>query len=325
MLNLAQIEKAADLVHAHMPATPQYSWPLLNARAGCEVWVKHENHTPTGAFKVRGGLIYLDEYARAGSKQGLITATTGNHGQSIPWSARRYAIPVTIYVPHANSPEKNAAMRALGVELVEFGADFDAAWPEAQRIAEARNLHFVTSFNEHLVRGVSTYALEFFAAHADLDAVYVPIGMGSGICGVISARDGLGLATKVIGVVAERAPAVAQSFEARRPIASNSSATFAAGLACRSPAKAAIDVICAGAERIVRVSEDEIAAAMRNYFTDTHNLAEGAGAAALAALLKERHEMAGKKVGLVLSGGNVDAAELAHVLGGNTPEVGARR
>ena len=323
MFSMDELRAAADTVHAHMLPTPQYAWPLLARRCGAEVWIKHENHTPIGAFKVRGGLIYLDAHTRSSpDSPGLITATTGNHGQSIPWAARRFGVPVTIYVPYGNSPEKNRSMRALGAELIEHGKDFDEAWPEAERAAEARGLHFVRSFDEHLVRGVASYALELFESVDDLDAVYVPIGMGSGICGVIRTRDLLGLATKVIGVVAEKAPAIAHSFAAGRPVASNSSATFAAGLACRSPAADAVAIITAGTERIVQVSEDEIADAMRSYFADTHNAAEGAGAAALAALVKEREQMLGRKVALVLSGGNVDSADLAHVLAGGTPAVG---
>lgn len=321
MFSLDQLKAAAELVHQHIQPTLQYNWPLLAKRTGCDVWVKHENHTPTGAFKVRGGIVYLDHYIRSNDgTNGLITATTGNHGQSIPWSARLHDVPVTIYVPEGNSPEKNASMRALGAELVEYGQDFDEAWPASEQAAVDRGLHFVKSFNELLVRGVSSYALELFSAHDDLDTVYVPVGMGSGICGVISVRDALGLRTKVVGVVAEQAPAIAQSFAAKRPVPSNSSATFAAGMACRSPVSEAVDVICAGAERIVQVSELEIADAMRAYFHDTHNVAEGAGAAPLAALMQEKDTMIGRKVGVILCGGNVDGPAFADVLGGGIPD-----
>ncbi|MGI9407667.1 MAG: threonine dehydratase [Hyphomicrobiaceae bacterium] len=323
MFTLDQFHAAADLVHRHVQPTLQYNWPLLAKRTGCDVWVKHENQTPTGAFKVRGGIVYLDDYVRAkDGTEGLITATTGNHGQSIPWAARLHGVPVTIYAPEGNSPEKNTAMRALGAQLVEFGSDFDEAWPESQRVAAERNLHFVKSFHELLVRGVATYALEFLSAHDDLDTVYVPIGMGSGICGVIRTRDLLGLKTKVVGVIAEQAPAIAQSFAAGRPVPSNSSATFAAGVATRSPVKEAIDMICAGADRIVQVSETEMADAMRAYFHDTHNAVEGAGAAPLAGLIKESAAMAGHKVGLILTGGNIDGAEFAKALSGGIPQRG---
>lgn len=320
MFTLDQLHTAADLVHTHIQPTLQYNWPLLASRTGCDVWVKHENHTPTGAFKVRGGLVYLDNYVRnRDCTNGLITATTGNHGQSIPWAARLHGVPVTIYVPEGNSPEKNASMRALGAELIEHGADFDEAWPASEQAATDRNLHFVKSFHHLLVRGVATYALELFSAHDDLDTVYVPVGMGSGICGVIGARDALGLKTKVVGVVAEKAPAIAHSFTAKRPIPSSSSATFAAGVACRTPVPEAVDVICAGAERVVQVSEEAIADAMRVYFHDTHNAAEGAGAAPLAALMHEKDTMQGRKVGVILCGGNVDSAAFAATLAGGIP------
>ncbi len=320
MFTLDQLHAAGTLVHRYIQPTLQYNWPLLCERTGCDVWVKHENHTPTGAFKVRGGIVYLDNYVRSkDGTNGLITATTGNHGQSIPWAARLHDVPVTIYVPKGNSPEKNASMHALGAELVEHGADFDEAWPASEKAAADRDLHFVKSFHELLVKGVSTYALELFSAHDDLDTVYVPVGMGSGICGMISVRDALGLKTKIVGVVAEQAPAIAQSFAAKRPVSSNSSATFAAGVACRNPVAEAVEVICAGAERIVQVSETEIADAMRAYFHDTHNAAEGAGAAPLAALMQEKDTMKGRKVGVILCGGNVDGPAFATVLKGGIP------
>ena len=323
MFTLDQLEAAADLVHQQVQPTLQYNWPLLAERVGADVWVKHENHTPTGAFKVRGGIVYLDDYVRVNDgSAGLITATTGNHGQSIPWAARLHGVPVTIYVPYGNSPEKNAAMRALGVNLVEHGSDFDEAWPESQRVSEEQGLHFVKSFHELLARGVATYALEFLSSHRDLDTIYVPVGMGSGICGVITVRDLLGLKTKVVGVVAEQAPAIAQSFEAGRPVSSNSSATFAAGVACRTPVEAAVEVICRGTDRIVQVSEVEIASAIRIYFHDTHNAIEGAGAAPLAALLKEKDSMSGRKVGLVATGGNIDGSAFRTALDGGIPERG---
>ncbi|MEO0618180.1 MAG: threonine dehydratase [Pseudomonadota bacterium] len=320
MFSLSQLDVAAALVAPHVPETLCYNWPLLRTRSGVDVWVKHENHTPTGAFKVRGGIVYLEDHVRAqGADTGLITATTGNHGQSIPWAARLHGTPVTIYIPHGNSTEKNASMRALGANLVEHGDDFDEAWPEAQRIAETEELHFVKSFHPLLARGVATYAREMFAAHADFDTIYVPVGMGSGICGMIGARDAMGLTTKIVGVVSENAPAIAQSFAAGRPVASNSSATFAAGIACRAPVAEAVDTIVRGAERIVTVSEAAIADAMRALFHDTHNVAEGAGAAAFAALMQERDAMAGRKVGVILCGGNVDTDAFATVLQGGTP------
>jgi threonine dehydratase len=320
MTTLAELEAAADLVHSHFPPTPQYAWPLLARRTGAEVWVKHENHTPIGAFKVRGGLVYIDHLKRAGADvAGVITATRGNHGQSIARAAAAVGLPSTILVPHGNSTEKNAAMRAFGAELIEHGRDFDEAKDEAHRLASIRNLHFVPSFDPLLVRGVATYALEFFRAVPDLDVVYAPIGMGSGICGLITARDLLGLKTEIIGVVAENAPCIALSFEAGRPVPTNAAQTFADGMACRVPSQDALDIILKGAARIVQVSETEIAEAIRAYYEDTHNLAEGAGAASLAALVQESSRQQGRRIGLVLSGGNIDRSAFAQVLAGETP------
>jgi threonine dehydratase len=315
MFTLDQLEDAARQVHAVMPPTPQYAWPLLSQRVGAEVWVKHENHTPLGAFKVRGGIVYM-----AALKQqqpalaGVVAATRGNHGQSIAFAAARAGLTATIVVPHGNSVEKNAAMRALGAELIEHGSDFQAALEYAKGVSAERKLFFVESFAPDLVRGVASYGLELFRGVGALDTVYVPIGLGSGICGVMAARDALGLRTEVVGVVAEQAAAYALSFAARKSVSTNSADTIADGMACRVPNDNALPVICAGAARIVTVSEAEIQAAMRHYFTDTHNVAEGAGAAPLAAALKERARNAGKRVGLVLSGGNVDRTTFAAVL-----------
>jgi threonine dehydratase len=306
MLTLAQLDDAAALVHAVMPPTPQFCWPLLAARSGVELFVKHENHTPIGAFKVRGGLVYMADLRKSEpGVTGVISATRGNHGQSLA---------ATIVVPHGNSREKNAAMRALGAELVEHGDDFQAAAEHAAELAETRHLHFVRSFDERLVAGVASYALELLRGVADIDTVYVPIGLGSGICGMIQTRDALGLGTRVVGVVAAGAPSYALSFAAGKPVSTNSADTMADGLACRVPAAPAVEIILKGAERIVTVEEDEIRAAMRHLFTDTHNIAEGAGAATLAALLKEKARMEGKRVVIVLSGGNIDRALYAEVL-----------
>lgn len=324
LFSLDELEAAAELVRTVVPPTPAYAWPLLARRAGAEVWVKHENHTPIGAFKVRGGIVYLDALLRgASAPKGVVTATRGNHGQSIALAARKAGLPCAIFVPEGNSREKNAAMAAFGAELIVAGADFDASRPHAAAFAESRGYHFVPSFHRELVRGVATYALELFRAVAGLDAVYVPIGMGSGISGLITVRDLLGLQTEIVGVVAQNAPAVALSFESGRLIPTNSAATFADGMACRDPHDEALAIISKGAARIVRVSEDEIAEAMRACYEDTHNLTEGAGAAALAALLQERGRMAGKRVGLVMSGGNIDREMFAEVLAGRTPRVAA--
>lgn len=314
MLSLQEIEEAARVVHAAMPPTPQYAWPLLARRTGCETWVKHENHTPIGAFKVRGGLVYMDRLARAGRPSGVVSATRGNHGQSIALGAARAGIPATIVVPHGNSVEKNAAMRAFGAELIEEGHDFDAARGAAERLARERGLHMVPSFHRDLVAGVASYGLELFRAAPALDTVYVPIGLGSGICGVIAARDALSPATRVVGVVSTGAPAYALSFAAGKVVATNSVDTMADGMAVRGPDAEALSVIVKGADRIVSVSDAEIEAAMRAYFEDTHQATEGAGAAALAALLQERERLAGRRVALILSGGNIDRPVYRRVL-----------
>lgn len=317
MLSLQDVEDAAALVYAAMPPTPQYAWPLLAKRTGCEVWVKHENHTPTGAFKVRGGLVYMARLKREHPNvAGVISATRGNHGQSIALAAAKVGVAATIVVPNGNSVEKNAAMRAFGAELVEAGHDFDSARETAMQLAGERGLSMVPSFHRDLVCGVATYALELFRAAPPLDTVYVPIGLGSGICGVIAVRDALGLATKVVGVVSTEAPAYALSFAAGKVVATNSADTMADGMAVRGPDQEALSVILKGADRIVKVSDAEIAAAMRAYYEDTHQLTEGAGAASLAALMQERDRQAGKRVGLVLSGGNIDRPLYLRTLAG---------
>ncbi len=319
MFDRHDLDDAARIVYAAMPPTAQYAWPLLEQETGVEVWVKHENHTPVGAFKVRGGLVHMARRKERGLTKGVITATRGNHGQSIPFAANRVGVAATIVVPFGNSPEKNAAMRALGAELIEAGSDFDAARDIALRMAGERDLDFVPSFHPDLVTGVATYAQELFQAAGALDAIYVPIGLGSGICGVIGMRDLMGLKTKVIGVVAEKAAAYLHSWEQGHPVATNSAASFADGMAVRIPNADAFGIIKRGAERIVAVSEDEIAAAMRTLYRATHNLAEGAGAAALAALVKERERMKGKRVAVILSGGNIDMDKFAAVVKGGTP------
>lgn len=325
-IGLGELERAAAVVHAVMPPTPQYRWPLLCGRTGCEVWVKHENHTPAGAFKIRGGIVYMDELRRAQpGVTGVVAATRGNHGQSVAFAAVRAGLTATIVVPEGNSVEKNAAMRAFGAELIVHGHDFQAALEHAIALADARRLHMVQSFHPRLVAGVGSYALELFRGVPDLDAVYVPIGLGSGICGVMAARDAVGSTAEVIGVVAANAPAYALSYEAGEPISTNSADTMADGMATRVPVPGAVEAIRAGAAGVVRVTEEEIKAAMRHYFTDTHNVAEGAGAAPLAALLKERHRWRGRRIGLILSGGNVDRTVYQAVLQeADTGEMGTR-
>ncbi|HML09671.1 MAG TPA: threonine dehydratase [Stellaceae bacterium] len=312
---LTELDAAADFVHSIIPPTPQYCWPLLSARVAAELWVKHENHTQTGAFKLRGGLVYLADLKRKEPGiAGVISATTGNHGQSIAYAATRLGIKSVIVVPHGNSPEKNRAMAAFGATLVEHGHDFQAAYEHAMAVADRENLHPVRSFHPLLVRGVASYGLELFRAVPDLDVIYVPIGLGSGICGVIAAREALGLKTEIVGVVAANAPTYALSFAAGKPVGTNSADTFAGGLAVRVPDAAALEVIRRHAARIVTVSEEDMKAAMRIIFSDTHNVAEGAGAAPFAAARQERDRLRGKKVAVIQSGGNIDRALFAEII-----------
>lgn len=318
----ADLRAAAAIVHDVMAPTPQYRWPLLEAAftaggdgGGFELWVKHENHTPVGAFKIRGGLVYFDRLLQQRARPaGVVSATRGNHGQSIAFAAARHRVPALIVVPHGNSREKNAAMRALGAELVEAGDDFQAAREHAQALAEARGWLMVPSFHPDLVAGVASYALELFGALPGLDAVYVPIGLGSGACGLIAARDALGLATEIVGVVSTGAPAYALSLARGEPVSHAVTTILADGMACRTPEPAALRILQRGLARVVQVSDAEVAAAMRLMFEATHQVAEGAGAAALAAAWQQRAELAGRRVALVLSGGNVDRQAYASVL-----------
>ena len=307
MFDLGQLERAHAIVGAAVPPTPAYAWPLLAQRLGATIIVKHENHTPTSAFKVRGGLIYLDRLKRERpTTPGIISATRGNHGQSLAFAASRHGVPATIYVPHGNSVEQNRAIRGFGAELVEHGEDFQAAREEGYRRAETNGLEIVPAFHPDLVLGVATYALELLRKFGDLDVLYVPIGQGSGICGCILARDLLGLKTEIVGVQSTEAPSYALSFAAGAVVTTKTSNTRADGIATRIPDSDAVAIICNGASGVVQVTDDEIALAMRAYWTDTHNLAEGAGAAALAAAMQDKTKIRGKRVGLVLSGGNVD-------------------
>jgi threonine dehydratase len=320
---LSELEHAAEIVYKVMAPTPLYAWPKLKARAGCTVWVKHENHTPTGAFKVRGGLVYLDRLRREEPQvRGIISATRGNHGQSLSYAAARTQVPATIYVPNGNSPDQNSAIASFGAKVVEFGRDFDEAKHEAFRVAAEEGLHFVPSFHRDLVAGVASYALELFRAGPKLDAVYVGVGMGSGICGLIAARDLLRLDTEIIGVGSVKANATALSFAARTPQPQASANTFADGLATREPNAVAVATLCRGVSRFVEVSEDAIAEAMRFYFDDAHQVSEGAGAAPLAALLTERKHMANKNAAVILSGGNIERVRYLNVLAGQTPTAG---
>lgn len=322
MFTSDELQEAHRLVGAQMPSTAQYAWPQLKARLGCTVWVKHENHTPTGSFKVRGAFTFIDWLQRTQPDcPGIVTATRGNHGQGQALAARAAGMRALVYVPHGNSVEKNAAMRAFGAELVEFGNDFDEARQEVFRVAEAEGLHFVPPFHRELVRGVATYAYELLSAQPQIDTLYVPIGCGSGICGCIAARDALGLDTRIVGVVSENAQTAKLSAEAGRLIETAPPRTFADGMAVRVPVQAALDIYGPGAERIVTVSDAEIAEAIRVYYRDTHNLAEGAGAAPLAALMQEAEAMRGREVAVILCGGNIDREWFLTVLQGGVPEV----
>ena len=313
--SIDEIKKAQELVHSLMQPTPQIVWPLISQRLGTEVWVKHENHTPIGAFKARTAIVYAAELFRTAENiQGLVTATRGNHGQSVALAAGRFGVTAHVVVPHGNSTEKNAAMRAQGADLIEYGSDFQEAKEHAQRLAGVNAWHYVPSYHPNIVKGVATYWLEFFSAVPDLDVVYVPIGQGSGICSCAAVRNGLNLKTKIVGVAAEGAPANALSFEAKRKVSAPVTTLLADGMACRVPDDAALEVMLENVDHVVQVSEDEIGRAMKAYFIDTHNVVEGAGASGLAAALKEKLSLAGKRVGLVITGGNVDHAVFARVL-----------
>jgi threonine dehydratase len=312
---LSEIEAAKALIRPHIRETPTYRWPLLEAGLGCELWLKHENHTPVGAFKIRGGLVYMDELKRQQPEaRGVIAATTGNHGQSIAFAARLNGLRAVIVVPHGNNPEKNAAMRSLGAELVEHGSEFQEALEYSRELAVKEGLHAVPSFHPWLVRGVATYGLEMFRSVADLDAVFVPIGLGSGFCGIAAAREALGLKTKIIGVVSEHAPAYALSFQQRQFVEQPSTTRVAEGVACKTPNAEALEHVMRHAHEIVTVNDEEAITAMREIIQSTHNIAEGAGALAYAALKKQRDQWQGKRVACVLTGGNASIAMIARAL-----------
>ena len=321
LFTLDELEAAAAFVHERMLPTPQYAWPLIAEAAGAEVWVKHENHTRTGAFKLRGAYTFIDWLKRTHPNcPGIVTATRGNHGQGQSLAARQAGMVARILVPQGNSAEKNAAMRAFGADLTVFGADFDTARLEAARLSETEGLFMVPPFHRELVRGVATYALELFRAAPELDTVYVPIGCGSGICGTIAARDALGLSTRIVGVVSKNADCVLRSMAANDLVETPTARTFADGLAVRVPVPEAFEIYSRGAERIVAVSDEEVAEAIRLYYRATHNLAEGAGAAPLAALMQEREMMAGRRVGVILCGGNIDTEWFLTVMSGGVPQ-----
>ena len=322
MFTLADLENVITLVRASVAPTPQYAWPLLKSLTGVDVVVKHENHTPIGAFKVRGGIVYFDQLKRERSQvKGIVTATRGNHGQSLAFAGARAGVGVTIVVPHGNSIEKNASMQSFGAKLIEHGRDFDEAKEAAIRIARERGLEYAPSFHRDFVIGVATYAHELFSAIDDLDTVYVPIGLGSGICGLVGTRDAFGLKTKIVGVVTKAANAYLRSFAVGQVVSTNSALTFADGMAVRVPDPTALEVIRKGAERIVEVTDEEIAEAIRAIYSATHNCAEGAGAAALAALINERARLQGRRAAVILTGQNIDREWMQTVLAGGTPKV----
>ena len=315
MLTLRDIEAAAQVVYREFQATPQYNWALLSQRLGTECWVKHENHNPVGAFKIRGGLTYFDALKQRGElPQEVISATRGNHGQSIGWAARSHGVRCTIVVPLGNSVEKNAAMRALGVQLIECGADFQEAREHAIALAVQRKAHMVPSFHLDLVRGVSTYWWELFKAVSAMDVAYVPIGMGSGAASAIAAKLALNHPVKIVGVVSAHATTYADSIAAGKVVAAPVSAVLADGMACRIADQAALDVLIAHIDHVVQVTDAEVAQAMRDIYTDTLNVAEGAGAASFAAAMQERAALKGLVVGTTLCGGNVDTDVFAQVL-----------
>ena len=312
---LAEIEAAAEVVYREFQSTPQYPWALLSERLGADCWVKHENHTPVGAFKIRGGLTFFDGLKQRGElPREVISATRGNHGQSIGWAARAHGVHCTIVVPRGNSVEKNAAMRALGVELIEHGDDFTESSDHAARLAEQRGALRVPSFHRDLVRGVATYWWEFLRAVPQLDAAYVPIGLGSGACAAIAARQALGHRARIVGVVSSHATTYADSLAAGRVVEAPATTQLADGMAVRRADAGALAVLREHLDHIVQVSDGEVAAAMRAIYVDTHNVAEGAGVAAFAAVMQERERLRGQSVGVSLTGGNVDAAVLASVL-----------
>jgi threonine dehydratase len=312
---LEQIQDAQTIVYRHMPPTPQYSWPLINRRLGAETWIKHENHSPVGAFKLRGALVYIDWLKQTQPElAGVVAATRGNHGQGVGMAARLHGMRAVIVVPHGNSKEKNRAMIAQGAELVEYGQDFQESLEFARTLAADLGFAMVDSFHERLVMGTSTYALEFFKAAPPLDAVYVPIGLGSSISGISAARNALNLSTEIVGAVSSESPSYSLSFKQRKVVEAPSRTLLGDGLACRTPNERAMEVIWENVARIIEVSDAQMADAMRIYYEDTHNLAEGAGAAALAGALLEKETLKDKRIGIVLTGGNIDRETYAAVL-----------
>src|SRR3954447_5756494 len=307
MLTREDLDDATRIVRPHVPVTPAYRWPLLEQVTGAPTWVKHENATPTGAFKVRGGLVYVERLLASGRRgPGLVSATRGNHGQSIAYAGRAHGLPVTIVVPEGNSPDKNAAMVGFGATLVVHGQDFQEAREHAVALADERRLEMVPSFHADLVAGVATYAAELHEQAGALDVVYVPVGQGSGICAHLAVRDLLRVPTEVVGVVADRAPAHALSFEAGHAVSTETADTFIDGVATRVPDADAVDAMVRGASRFVRVSEEAAEEAMRVLWQSTHQMPEPSGALALAGLLADPGRSEGTTAAVVMTGGNCD-------------------
>ena len=316
---LDEVKQAAESVYKLMPPTPQYCWPLLSERLGAELWVKHENQTPTGSFKARTAVVYVEALMkREPGTRGLIAATRGNHGQSVALAARRFGLPAVIVVPHGNSVEKNAAMRGQGARLIEHGHDYQSSREHADALASELGYHMVPPYHRDIVKGVATYWLELFTKVPDIDVAYVAVGMGSGVCSASAVRNALGLKTKLVGVVSEAAPTYALSFASKQCVEAPAMAKLADGLACRKPEEEPLGFMLDNLERVISVSEEEVAEAMRIYFTDTHNVVEGAGAAALAGALKEKEVLLGKKVAVIATGANVDHDVFARVLQGSS-------
>jgi threonine dehydratase len=311
----ADICFARQRVYRALRRTPLLRHPLLAQETGLDIVVKHENHNPTGAFKVRGGINLVGSLSPE-ERRGVITATTGNHGQSIALASGREGVPCTIVVPRGNNPEKNAAMRALGAELIEFGRDFDEARERVEQLQHERGLRYVHSANEPLlIAGVGTYALEIFEDEPDVDVILVPIGGGSGACGCAIVRTAIGSRAIVIGVQAARADAFARSWRGETRVVGEKADTFAEGMATRVTFDLTFDILKRGLDDIVTLTEEELAEGVRLALRTTHNLAEGAGAASLIAAVKLRGQLAGKRVVCVMSGGNIDRATLYRVIG----------
>lgn len=312
---LNDVRAARERIAPHIRPTPLMRHPLLEAESGIELWVKHENHNPTGAFKVRGGLNVIGSLDTDERSRGVVTASTGNHGQSIAMACRMHGVACTVFVPEGNNPDKNAAMRAYGAALEEVGRDFDEAREACETRATETGARYVHSANEPLLlAGVGTYALEIFETLVDIDTVFVPIGGGSGACGLITVRNGTGLKTRIVGVGAANADAVYRSWHGPERVVGTSAATFADGVATRVTFDLTFGLLKSHLDDFCVLTEAELAEGVRIALRTTHNLAEGAGAAAIAAAVKHRAKFQGRRVVAVMSGGNIDTSTLRRIL-----------